>query len=273
MNKKEKIKNKNFSRKNNKLQLTTNITVYLILRITVIVCMVAQCLHGNWNNVFLCILTLILFTLPNLISNKFNIELPNTLEIVVYLFIFSSEILGEIQNFYGVIPHWDTMLHTLNGFLCAAVGFSLVDLLNTNENIRFYLTPGFVAIVGFCFSLTIGVLWEFGEFAADRYLLKDMQKDRIITQISSVKINEEKENIPVIIKDINKTKIYSNNNKDITTIEGGYLDIGLIDTIKDMFVNFLGAIVFSFIGYFYIKNRDKYTLAKKFIPLKKTKKS
>ena len=112
-----------------------NITVYFVLRVLVIACMVAQSMHGNWNNVFLCILTLILFTLPMLIEKKFDIDLPTTLETIVYLFIFSAEILGEIQNFYGIFPHWDTMLHTLNGFLCAAIGFSLVDILNRDKNV------------------------------------------------------------------------------------------------------------------------------------------
>ena len=34
----------------------------------------------------------------------------------------------------------------------------------------------------------------------------------------------------------------------------------------DLFVNFIGAVVFSTIGYFYIKQRGKGKLAKAFIP-------
>ena len=153
-----------------------------------IISLIAQGLRGNWNNVFLCIITLILFTVPTFISEKFNITLPTTLEIIVYLFIFSSEILGEIQNFYGIFTHWDTMLHTLNGFLCASIGFSLIDILNNIDELHFSMTPSFVALVAFCFSMTIGVMWEFGEYATDHYLSKDMQKDRIINKISTVKI-------------------------------------------------------------------------------------
>ena len=66
---------------------------------------------------------------------------------------------------------------------------------------------------------------------------------------------------------IEKTQIYSSDGT-ITTIEGGYLDLGLTDTIKDLFVNFIGAVVFSTFGYLYIKNRDKYTFVKNFIPVK-----
>ena len=248
-----------------------NLVVYLVLRFFVILCMVDQGFRGNWNNVVLCLATLILFIMPSILSKKFKVDLPNTLEIIVYLFIFSSTILGEIQNFYGVFAHWDTMLHTLNGFLCAAIGFSLVEILNNHDNFHITMTPSFVALVAFSFSMTIGVMWEFGEFAVDKYLVKDMQKDRIVNRISSVKINENNENEPIIIEDINKIEIYSNNNKDIYTIEGGYLELGLIDTMKDLFVNFIGAIIYSILGYLYIKNRDEYKFAERFIPrLKKS---
>ena len=162
--------------------------VYFTLRLLVILSLVVQGFHGNWNNVFLCVFTLFLFTVPDFLQEKLNVKFPDTLEIIVYLFIFSSAILGEIQNFYA-LPYWDTILHTLNGFLCAAVGFSLVDILNNNEELHIHLTPIFVSIVAICFSMTIGVLWEFAEYTVDTYLNKDMQKDRIENKISSVKIN------------------------------------------------------------------------------------
>ena len=249
-----------------------NLTVYLVLRFLVIVSLIGQSFRGNWHNVFLCILTLILFTVPTFVSKRFNIKLPTSLEVIVYLFIFSSEILGEIQNFYGIFNHWDTMLHTLNGFLCAAIGISLIDILNNIDELHFKMTPAFVSLVAFCFSMTIGVLWEFGEYSADKYFHKDMQKDRIINEISSVKLNNNQENKEVIITDIDKTIIYNKDEKELYVIEDGYLEIGLIDTMKDLVVNFIGAIVFSIIGYLYILNRDGYSFAEKFIPKLKNKK-
>lgn len=252
-----------------KKELRINIIVYLVLRFLVIVCMVEQAMKGNWHGVALCFLTLVLFTLPTIASKTFKVKLPTTLEIIVYLFIYAAEILGEIQNFYGIFKHWDTMLHTLNGFLAAAVGFSLIDILNRTERFHIKMTPVFVALVAFCFSMTIGVLWEFGEFAADRYLNLDMQKDRIVQKISSVELNQENKNEPVIINNINKTEIYSNNNQTITTVENGYLDIGIRDTMKDLFVNFIGAIVFSMLGFLYIKDRDEYQFIERFVPVMK----
>ena len=267
--KKEKLKKNTNEIIKNKSKET--IVIYLILRILVIICMVAQSMHGNWNNVALCILTLVLFTVPTLISRKLNMELPSLVVIGVYLFIYSAEILGEIQNFYGIFEHWDTMLHTLNGFLCGAIGFSLIDIINREERFHIKMSPIFLSIVAFCFSMTAGVLWEFFEFSADRYLNIDMQKDKIVQVISSVEINEEDKNIPIVIKDITKTEIYSNNNKDKLVIEGGYLELGINDTMKDLFVNFIGALTFSILGYLYIKNRDEYKLLEKFIPTFKKK--
>ena len=158
----------------------TVVTIYIILRVLVILTMVAQFLNGNFENVFLCILTLVLFTLPTVIERRVRIDLPDTLEIIILLFIFSAEILGEIQAYYTYFHGWDTMLHTLNGFLCAAIGFSLVDLFNRNERFSLSLSPVFMAIVAFCFSMTIGVLWEFFECIMDSFFLLDMQKDTIV---------------------------------------------------------------------------------------------
>ena len=261
---------KNFSKEMHLKYKETNrksILVYLILRVLVIISLVFQIISGSFYNAFLCIVTLLLFTLPTILSDKFKVEIPGFLEGTLYLFIFASAILGEINNFYRVIPFWDTMLHTLNGFICAGIGFSLVDILNQNSK-RIKLSPIYVAIVAFCFSMTVGVVWEFYEFSADTFTRTDMQKDKIIQSISSIALNEKKENVPIVINNIDKTEVYTKDG-NVYTINGGYLDIGLIDTMKDLFVNLIGAFAYSVIGYLYIKNRKKYSFAKNFIPQKK----
>ena len=135
--------------------------VYLLLRIAVVVVMIAQCFNGNYENVFLCILTLMLFLIPTILEKELKIDLPNVLEIIILLFIFAAEILGEIQAYYTTYQGWDTMLHTLNGFLCAAIGFSLVDMLNRNERFSLSLSPAFMAIVAFCFCQSlVRQLWK-----------------------------------------------------------------------------------------------------------------
>ena len=235
--------------------------VYVILRIIVIAALIIAVFRGDFETAYVCCLSLILFLAPAFVERTFKLYLPSTLEIIVLLFIFAAEILGEIAYFYVRVPHWDTILHTVNGFLCAAVGFALVDLLNESKNIKFELSPIFVAIVAFCFSMTIGVFWEFLEFSCDMLLKTDMQKDFIIDSIASVALDPNNTNKTIRITDIQNIMI---NGKAVNA--KGYIDIGLIDTMKDLIVNFVGATVFSIIGFFYIKNRGHGKFAEKFIP-------
>ena len=235
--------------------------VYLILRLIVIVTMVSAILRREYESVFVCLLVLFLFLLPVFLQKKLRFELPDTLEIIILLFIFAAEILGELQCYFVEYPHWDTMLHTTSGFLAAAVGFSLIDLLNRDTKIKFELSPLYVAAAAFCFAMTVGVLWEFVEFAADRIFLLDMQKDTVVHTISSVMLDETNRNIPIVVKDIQSVTV---NGVDLGL--GGYLDIGLYDTMEDLFVSFIGALTFSTIGYFYLKKRGKGNFARQFIP-------
>lgn len=245
----------------------SSLVIYLILRFLVIICMILQILRGDLNNALLCLLSLILLFAPLFIQNKFEITLPNDLEIAIYLFIFSAEILGEIDNFFGIIPYWDIILHTINGFLATAVGFSLVDLLNKNsKNIN--LSPFYLCLVAFCFSMTIGVLWEFFEYGCDKFLNVDMQKDTVIQKISSVALNPDGENKAVVVDDIGKTIIYDTNGDVLQVIDNGYLDIGLNDTIEDLFVNFIGAIVFSCFAFLDLKHNRSNSFINRFVPTK-----
>ena len=235
--------------------------VYLVLRLIVLASLVSAILRQEYESAFVCVLVLFLFMLPFFIQKNFGIRLPSTLEIIILLFIFAAEILGELQSYFIQYPYWDTMLHTTNGFLCAAVGFSLIDILNRDVKIKFTLSPVYVALAAFCFSMTIGVLWEFFEFGMDRLFHMDMQKDTIVHTISSVMLDPTNSNIPITIDGITSVAV---NGRDLGF--HGYLDIGLYDTMEDLFVNFIGATVFSVIGYFYLKHRGEGKFAKAFIP-------
>lgn len=243
-----------------------------ILITAVVLMMVLRFIDGDYYSVFLGFLTLALFNIPLIVDRTFNLKLPDVLEIIVLLFAFCAEILGEIGSFYTYIPWWDTMLHTVNGFIMAALGFALIDLLNNSPKFHFNLSPLFVAFVAFCFSMTVGVVWEFFEYFMDMFVTTDMQKDAIINSISSVKLNPSGLNVEVRIPNITETVIYYT--KDGQALEyvvnGGYLDVGINDTMKDLIVNCIGAVVFSIIGYFYIVGRNKSKIAQKFIPQLKT---
>ena len=244
----------------------TTLTVYLVLRGLIIFTLVRAVLRREYQSVFLCALSLVLLIMPSIISRKLKIVLPSTLEIVILLFIFAAEILGELNSFYVRVPHWDTMLHTINGFLCAAIGFALVDMMNRNDRFTFQLSPLYLAIVSFCFSMTVGVLWEFFEFSGDYFLGMDMQKDTIVHAIHSVNMDPTLTNTVVHVRDIADVILVHSDGSQQALGLGGYLDIGIIDTMKDLFVNFIGAVVFSFIGYFYVKKKGQGKVAHRFIP-------
>ena len=241
--------------------------VYILLRTSVVLVMLAQIFNRNFENVFLCILTLLLFMMPSVMKRKLDVELPNTLEIIILLFIYAAEILGEIGAYYVTFPYWDTVLHTLNGFLCAAIGFSLVDILNRSSSERFNLSPLYMAIVAFCFSMTVGVIWEFFECTMDQLFFLDMQKDTVVSAIGSIMLDAPGGNHPVVIKNITDVIIVQADGTQTALGLGGYLDIGLLDTMEDLFVNFIGALTFSIIGYFYVKSRGENKFARRFIPV------
>ena len=213
--------------------------VYVVLRLIVVAELVLSILRGEYESAFICLLVLILFILPFFIQQNFGIQLPTTLEIIILLFIFAAEILGELEGYFITYPNWDTMLHTTTGFLCAATGFALIDILNRNSRIKFQLSPIYVALAAFCFSMTVGVLWEFFEFGVDTFLGKDMQKDTIITTINSTLLSGNDTNAVTHISGIASTTV---NGKDLGI--NGYLDIGLIDTMQDMLVCTLGGICY-----------------------------
>ncbi len=226
--------------------------VLTILRLLILVAMIRSIMIGNYEGTATCVLTLLLLLIPNFLEGALKINIPPLFEGIIYCFIFAANILGELAHFYAHIPIWDTMLHTLNGFLFAAVGFSTVDLLNrNNKNIK--LSPLYLTLVAFCVSMTIGVLWEFFECGMDIFFGKDMQKDFFVTTINSCELDPAKNQTLITIKDIVSTS------GEVFTINDGYLDIGILDTMKDLFVNFIGAVVFCIFGLIYetVGNKSK----------------
>lgn len=245
---------------NYKMNRKKRTAIETVLIVLVILSIVRQFFLGSYHNMFLGILTLALFMAPRLIENLAGVTIPTGLETVILIFIFSAEILGEINAFYIKIPIWDTILHTTNGFLMAAIGFALIDLFNRSERFSMKMSPYFVAFFAFCFSMTVGVVWEFFEFGMDWFFHTDMQKDWILPAISSVKLDPAGANNPIRV--VVDSVVINGEEWNL----GGYLDIGIVDTMKDLIVNFIGAVVFSSIGIVYLKQRGKGRLASALIP-------
>ncbi len=263
MKKKEKKQSKREMLVNEIKKNKVSFGVYITLRVIAIVLLVLSILLGNYENAGMCLLTLVMLLAPPFVEKTLKVELPTTLEVVVMCFIFAHTILGELASFYVRVPGWDTMLHTLNGFICVGVGISLVDLLNRSKKFRYELSPIYVVMAAFCFSMTVAVVWEFFEFGMDMLFGTDMQKDTVITSIRSVTLDPTSSNKVIVIDGIKMTEV----NGELLPING-YLDIGLIDTMKDMLVNFVGAVIFSIGGFFYLKFRgNKNRVIEGFIPV------
>ena len=237
------------------------IITYAVVRLIVVAVLIRSLFTGQAESAFTCVLTLFLLFLPSIVSRKMHMQLPTGLEVTIVIFIFAAEILGELACFYVTVPLWDKALHTVSGFIYAAVGYSMADILNRDHRVSFRLSPVFLALVAFCFSMTIGALWEIFEFSVDRLFMKDMQKDTIVSAITSVTLDPTRRNIPITISGITDVAV---NGESLGL--GGYLDIGLYDTMGDLIVNLIGALVFSVIGFFHQKSQRRSKVAEMFVP-------
>lgn len=164
---------------------------------------------------------------------------PALFNLLLY-FLIAGGILGSCYDVYYTIPRFDEILHGISGLLFAAVGFSLMKRILGNDHSKknFFLC----LLVGALFSLTIANLWEMFEYASYALFGIDMQEDMIIDGFSSYLLNDT-HNKTVIIDGIVKTVIYLSDGSTYI-IDGGYLDIGMYDTLNDMLVCLIGCLIF-----------------------------
>ena len=168
-----------------------------------------------------CILGTIVIGIPLLLERKFSFEMPNSMSIAYFVFLFCAIYLGEVRQFYYLVPRWDNILHCFSGAMLGAFGFTLVIILNDSKKVRVELNPYFVCLFAFCFALAVGAVWEIYEFLGDSIFGLNMQKFRL---------------------------------------EDGTLLIGataLKDTMHDLIIDALGALVVVVVGFFNIKYKEK----------------
>lgn len=164
-----------------------------------------------------CVLGIIAFFIPSIITKKFKIEIPSNMYIVYVVFLYAAIFLGEVGNFFYKVPHWDIILHTFSGAMLGALGFSVVNIFNKDENISVKLSPAFVALFAFEFAITLGVIWEIYEFTFDGLLGVNMQKFAL---------------------------------EDGTQLIGR---AALADTMEDLIVDAVGAFTMAVVGYISLK--------------------
>lgn len=241
-----------------------DVIIYTILRLIIFIISFRCLFLGYFESAILALITLLFLFMPLFVQKRFKITIPNALEIMIYIFIFSSTILGEVYHFYIYFPYFDTIIHTINGFICASLGFYIAEILNHHDK-GFKLSPLYMAIFSFCFSITLSVTWEFCEYGLDKKFNSDHQKDTLVTSFSSTLLDASKNSKPVVIEDIYETIILNDDDDVLANIKGGYIDIGLKDTMDDLKVTFLGAGLYVCLCYYYLKKHNKKNLASNFI--------
>lgn len=169
-----------------------------------------------------CVLGVVAMILPSKLEHKLNVKIPSNMLILYALFLYCAIYLGEVKSFYYNVNHWDTILHTFSGAMLGALGFSFITILNKSDKIPMNLSPIFVAVFAFCFAVTLGVVWEIYEFTFDGILQLNMQKFML---------------------------------EDGTQLLGR---TALMDTMKDLIVDSIGAFVMSLVGYLSLKYKTNF---------------
>lgn len=167
-----------------------------------------------------CVLGLVTIHLPSILERKFRFELPSLLYGFYIVFLYCAIFLGEVRSFYYLVPQWDSVCHFCSSMMMGFFGLMVVTILNRDRHLAVSLSPFFVCLFAFCFSVALGAIWEIYEFATDGLFGMNMQKFMLA---------------------------------DGTVLAG---HAALADTMKDIIVDVLGSLLASTIGYFSIRKGD-----------------
>jgi hypothetical protein len=176
--------------------------------------------------IFLATVTLITTYLPSYIEKTQGIDIPNILEFIIILFIFAGGYLSQQFDLFLRFFWWDDLLHFTSGLFVSVVGFLLIYKLNYGYNLD--LNPWLIAIFTFTFSITVAVFWEIAEFIADACFQSNLQKW----------------NVPA----------------DTPLLGKPYQGLALRDTMADLIIASLGALIMSGIAYFLVNTKKEETL-------------
>lgn len=199
--------------------------INLLYLIVVMFYLISGLIKWDITTIFACVLSLILMFITNVIGKKLGFG--NGIKILIYIFILGTEVLGEIYHFYVDVWWFDIVMHTYFAFIVSYAGLYLIRYFKIKGSIYFAIL--------FVFSLAMMTesVWEIFEFSMDRVIGTDMQKDTIIRNINSTYLSESIYVDKVMVNGIDFMDRY-----------GGYLDIGLYDTIGDMICTVVGSFMF-----------------------------
>ena len=169
-----------------------------------------------------CILGLVTIHLPSILERRLRFELPGRLYAFYIVFLYCAIFLGEVRSFYYLFPRWDSILHFFSSMMTGFFGLMVVTILNRDRHVSMNLSPLFVCLFAFCFSVTIGSLWEIYEFLGDGLFGLNMQK--FMTAQGELLVGHD----------------------------------ALRDTMKDIIVDVLGALLASVIGMISIRRGTRW---------------
>jgi len=242
--------------------------LYVTTRLIFIMVGVISALFEDYLTAFLCAIALVFFLLPTFLYNKFNIEVPAALEISAVLFTFMCVVGGEIGHLYAQFPLWDKILHTFSGFLIAAIGLAFINFFTKRKSSVLRLTPFFAVFFAFFFALGVEVIWEVFEYAVDTFTgTTDMQADYFINMFTSKKAGGETNPVPIVVGGIESVVINFADGGEALVLPG-YIDLGLADTMHDLIVGAVGALLFCTVEFIALKKRDKrmQMISESFVP-------
>ena len=199
--------------------------INLLYLIVVMFYLISGLIKWDVTTIFACVLSLILMFITNVIGKKLGFG--NAIKILIYIFILGTEVLGEIYHFYVDVWWFDIVMHTYFAFIISYAGLYLIRYFKIKGSIYF------VILFVFSFAMMTESVWEIFEFSMDRVIGTDMQKDTVIRNINSTYLSENIYVDKVMVNDIDFMDRY-----------GGYLDIGLYDTISDMICTVVGSFMF-----------------------------
>lgn len=176
-----------------------------------------------------CLFGILAVILPGVLDRKWSFGIPDYVYTTYFIFLYCAIFLGSVLGFYSLIPQWDTILHAISGAMLGVLGFCLVSVCNRSEKIPVNLTPFFVALFAFCFALAVGAVWEIYEYTGDGLLGMNMQRFNL---------------------------------SDGTALQGR---AALYDTMKDIIVDAISALIVAIIGYFPTKKAYVKASRKKFV--------
>ncbi len=153
-----------------------DVVLAYILRLLFVVSLIISLVRGNWSLVTVSATSLALTFLPSILAHSIHVSFPASFQIMLLIFIFGAQFLGEIFDFYERFWWWDLVLHGWSGVLLGTIGFLLVYILNEASGVRIVISPFFVAFFALCFAVTCGVVWEVFEYLMDVFLGTNMQK-------------------------------------------------------------------------------------------------